>query len=268
MTSERSESLSGGCIARVERVHLSTGGTCVRKTYPERLRGIAEAEAAGLRELAAGDGPPVPRLLSVQGRTLTMQDLGEGRADADAWDAFARALAAQHQRRGRAFGFAVTTHCGRTAQPNAWLDDGHAFVALRRLGHLASACREAGAIDAAAAALVERICERLPQLVPLQPPVLLHGDLWSGNVHPAADGRLHLIDPACWYGWAECDVAMTRLFGGFPERFYAAYLEAHPLPAGWERRCELHNLYHILNHALLFGGGYGAQAAAMARRWA
>lgn len=268
MKVRRSQALGGGCIARVERLFLADGGTCVRKTYPAHLRGIAQAEAAGLRKLAAGPGPPAPRVVAVDGDELTLEDLGDGHADPAAWEAFARDLARLHQRAGQGFGFAVTTHCGLTAQPNGWMADGHAFMAQRRLGHLARVCRDAGAIDAATATLVERLCQRLPALVPAQPPVLLHGDLWSGNVHAGAGGRLHLIDPACWYGWAECDLAMTRLFGGFPENFYAAYLEAHPLPAGWERRCELHNLYHILNHALLFGGSYGTQAAAIARRWA
>ncbi len=173
-----------------------------------------------------------------------------------------------HGHVGPGFGFAVTTCCGPTPQPNDWLADGHVFVAERRLLHLARRCHAIGAVPTGCLADVETLCARLPQLVPDQPPVLLHRDLWHGNVPPAADGRLHRIAPACWFGWAECDLAMTRLFGGFPQRFYDAYVEARPPPAGWEERCGLHNLYHLLNHALLFGGGYGGQAATTARRWA
>lgn len=250
----------------VSRLTLPDGRRAVRKRHRDAV--AAAGEAAGLAAIAAVPGaPPVPELIAREGDTLILADLGQGRADIPAWRRFGAELAALHRHHGPAFGFAVTTCCGPTPQPNGWLADGHAFVAERRLLHLARMACEAGAVSPDTLRAVERIAARLRALVPPQPPSLLHGDLWHGNAHAAADGRLHLIDPACWYGWAECDIAMTRLFGGFPPAFYEAYLAAHPLPTGWEERCELHNLYHLLNHALLFGGGYGAEARAVARRW-
>ncbi|MCS6970438.1 MAG: fructosamine kinase family protein [Planctomycetota bacterium] len=251
----------------IERCQLPDGRRAVRKRHRDAIG--ARGEAAGLAAIAAVAGaPPVPELIACEGATLLLADLGAGAASPAAWERFAQQLAALHRHHGPAFGFAVTTCCGPTPQPNPWTPDGHAFVAEHRLRFLARACRDAGALPASVVREVERIADRLGSLVPTQPPSLLHGDLWHGNAHAAADGRIHLIDPACWYGWAECDIAMTRLFGGFPQLFYDAYLAAHPLPAGWQQRCELHNLYHLMNHALLFGGGYAREAAAVARRWA
>ena len=97
-------------------------------------------------------------------------------------------------------------------------------------------------------------------------PSLLHGDLWSGNHAFLPDGTPAIFDPAAYYGDRECDLAMTELFGGYPANFYTAYRAAHPLDAGYATRRDLYNLYHILNHANLFGGGYARQAEQMMRR--
>jgi protein-ribulosamine 3-kinase len=104
---------------------------------------------------------------------------------------------------------------------------------------------------------MERLVARLPDLLPHDPPPsLLHGDLWGGNWLALADGRPALIDPAVYFGDREADLAMTRLFGGFPPRFYAAYEAAWPLEPGAAERLPLYNLYHLLNHLLLFGESY------------
>jgi len=113
----------------------------------------------------------------------------------------------------------------------------------------------------------ERLLERLEAFFPGYHPMpsLLHGDLWGGN-HGYADGVPVLFDPAVYYGDREVDLAMTELFGGYPADFYAAYREAWPLDPGYRVRKPLYNLYHVLNHFNLFGGGYAAQAEAMVRR--
>jgi len=129
-----------------------------------------------------------------------------------------------------------------------------------------------GQIDASLARLGidagERLAETLPKLLGGRSPQasLLHGDLWSGNAAFLADGLPVLFDPAVYFGDRETDLAMTELFGGFPRSFYAAYAEAWPLDAGYAVRRDLYNLYHVLNHANLFGGGYAAQAEALIGR--
>jgi fructosamine-3-kinase len=118
--------------------------------------------------------------------------------------------------------------------------------------------------DRALAALGERVVDALPDILRDHAPVpsLVHGDLWGGN-WSCVDAAPVLFDPAVYHGDREVDLAMTMLFGGFPQSFYDAYNEQSPLPAGHARRRELYNVYHVLNHANLFGGGYAAQARAM-----
>jgi protein-ribulosamine 3-kinase len=114
----------------------------------------------------------------------------------------------------------------------------------------------------------KRLCERLDRILGEYRPAasLLHGDLWSGNASSLADGTAVLFDPAVYYGDAEADLAMTELFGGFSQSFYAAYREIRPVDAGYGVRKILYNLYHVLNHANLFGGSYAAQAGSMIER--
>ncbi len=119
---------------------------------------------------------------------------------------------------------------------------------------------------------LQRLGEKLMDTLPAffagytPQPSLLHGDLWSGNHAFLADGTPVIFDPAAYYGDRECDLAMTELFGGYSAEFYAAYRAAYPLDAGYATRRDLYNLYHILNHANLFGGGYTRQAEQMMQR--
>jgi fructosamine-3-kinase len=106
----------------------------------------------------------------------------------------------------------------------------------------------------------ELLADRDPQ------PSLIHGDLWSGNAAVTADGEPVILDPATYYGDREADIAMTELFGGFPSAFYRGYNEAWALDEGYQRRKTLYNLYHVINHFNLFGGGYGSQAERMIRQ--
>ena len=120
-------------------------------------------------------------------------------------------------------------------------------------------------LSASDRALYDRVIARLTELLPsTSTPSLIHGDLWSGNVMITTRGPA-LFDPACAYADRELEFGITTLFGGFSERFWSAYQEAWPLPAGWRERNPLYQLYHLLNHHLLFGGGYGAQALRIAR---
>ena len=119
------------------------------------------------------------------------------------------------------------------------------------------------------ARLLERLLKRLPDLLPHDPPPsLLHGDLWGGNWLALADGRAALIDPATYFGDRETDLAMTRLFEGFPPRFYDAYNAEWPLESGATERFPIYNLYHLMNHLLLFGERYGPNVDRLLRRYA
>lgn len=175
-------------------------------------------------------------------------------------------LAALHRCTSPRFGFAQDNFIGTTPQPNTWTDDWITFWRDQRLGfqlQLAAKNGYRGELQQAG----EKLLDVLPAFFAgYNPqPSLLHGDLWGGNHAYLTDGTPTIFDPAAYYGDRECDLAMTELFGGYPADFYAAYRAAWPLDAGYAQRRNLYNLYHVLNHANLFGGGYVRQAEQMMR---
>lgn len=176
-------------------------------------------------------------------------------------------LAALHRCSAQKFGFAQNNFIGTTPQSNVWTDDWITFWREQRLGFQLRLAAENG-YDNQLQAAGEKLLDALPGFfADYRPqPALLHGDLWSGNQAFLADATPTLFDPASYYGDRECDLAMTELFGGYPANFYAAYRAAYPVDAGYAQRKHLYNLYHILNHANLFGGGYAGQAEQMIRK--
>jgi fructosamine-3-kinase len=178
-----------------------------------------------------------------------------------------RGLAAIHRRRADRFGFASPSYCGATRQDNRECDSWGEFYRDRRLVPLLDALEHARRLSVADRDLYERLIERLPSLLlPQSTPSLIHGDLWSGNVLVTERGPA-LVDPACAYTDREMEFGIATLFGGLSGRAFAAYEEAWPLPADWRERNPLYQLYHLLNHVLLFGGHYGDEARAVARRY-
>jgi fructosamine-3-kinase len=217
----------------------------------------AEAEAlAALR--AAGAPVPEPRAHGVRGAEafIEMERLEMG-APPD-WPALARALVALHRTTGERFGWHEDNWIGLSPQRNGWSDD---WVGFYRECRLLPQLRRAGLIEEA-----QPLLDGLPAFFADYRPVpsLLHGDLWHGNVGFTAQGPV-LFDPAVYYGDREADLAMSELFGGFAREFYAAYRHAWPLDSGYETRKHLYNLYHLLNHLNLFGGGYRGQVNAALR---
>ncbi|HQT29885.1 MAG TPA: fructosamine kinase family protein [Thiobacillus sp.] len=173
-------------------------------------------------------------------------------------------LAQLHRVPHRRFGWSHDNWIGRTPQPNGWQHDWIAFWREQRLGfqlQLAAQNGFGGALQRDGEQLLARLDGLFDGYVPM--PSLLHGDLWGGNHGFLAVGTPVVFDPALYVGDRECDLAMSELFGGFAADFYAAYRASWPLDAGYAVRKTLYNLYHILNHANLFGGGYAAQAARM-----
>ncbi len=233
------------------------------------------AEAEGLRELAGAQALRVPAVLAVgevEGRAVLALEWLElsvgGEGDARCQARLGEGLAMQHRCLAARHGWHRDNTIGATPQRNAWDDDWVRFFQQHRLGvQLDRAAR-----NGLEPGIVERgreLCERCGAFFSSYHPrpSLLHGDLWGGNAgRLAATGEPVVFDPAVYYGDREADLAMTRLFGGFSPAFYAAYQSAWPLdPAAGTRRT-LYNLYHVLNHFNLFGGGYGRQAAGMIDR--
>jgi len=235
------------------------------KIAPRESAAAFAAEADGLRELDAVHALRVPRVLAtgVAGASafLALEWLEVGRADEACEARLGAGLAALHRVSASRFGWWRDNTIGRSPQANGWCTQWLEFFRERRLRpQLALAAR--GSFAGLLAARGERLLAALPMLLADHnpQPALLHGDLWGGNWLATRGGEPALFDPAVYYGDRETDLAMTRLFGGFGTAFYRAYESAGPLPRGASLRVDLYNLYHVLNHANLFGGGYARQA--------
>lgn len=215
------------------------------------------AELRGLESLRDTGTLRVPQVYAQGDDFLLLQDLGSGRPQLGDWRTAGERLAALHARCGNFFGMRWDGWCGDTPQSNSECDDGHRFFAERRLHPLADAALATGLLPSEDRHAIERICQRLNRWIPAQPASLIHGDLWLGNLHAAHNGELCLIDAAAaHYGWAEADLAMLCLFGTPPAALFDAYQACAGIDGSWRERAPLYNLYHLLNHLILFGPGY------------
>lgn len=265
------QAVSGGCIHHAVRVR-TTRGEWFAKWNEDCADDLFLSEAQGLRALrAAGSELAIPEVLTASGpgegrpAYIVMEYLPRATGDDVA---LGRGLAAIHARPAPGFGFPVTTYCGPTPQDNRASPSWAEFYAERRLGPLSRQLAGAGRIGPEDVRLLERVIARLSALLVHEPrPALIHGDLWSGNVLGTTRGPA-LVDPACAACDREMEFGITTLFGGFSDRFFDAYDEAFPLPHEWRERNPLYQLYHLLNHHLIFGGHYGHEALALARRYA
>jgi fructosamine-3-kinase len=221
-------------------------------------RDPAPLEAAGLRWLAAA-GARVPEIISEAPDQLVLQRIETGRLDAAGEEELGRMLATMHQAGAPHFGSlpgAGRFFVGRCPMPSPEGDDWNRYYLEHRLLPLAERVGLFGEVE------LVRVD------APVEPPARLHGDLWGGNVLADRDGRPWLIDPAAYGGHRELDLAMLDLFGVIPERTAAAYQEIAPLADGWRDRLPLWQLFPLLVHAVIFGGGYVTQSRALARRLA
>ncbi len=220
-----------------------------------------EAEAEGLAEIAATDTVRVPGPVchgTADGKSYLVLEYLDLKAPTDSHaERLGRLLAAMHRHQAERFGWHRDNTLGTTPQPNEWHTDWIGFLREHRLGHQ---IRLLG--DPALSEMWARLSPELPAFFERYTPrpSLIHGDLWGGNWSGLPGGEPVIFDPATYYGDREMDMAMTELFGGFPRSFYTAYNDAWPLDEGYERRKPLYLLYHVLNHANLFGGGYAGQA--------
>jgi len=252
----------------INQTFAVSNGECryfVKTNRAERLP-MFEAEAAALHALAETHSVRVPQPVccgtAAERAFLVLEYLdlrGGGHAAR-----LGEQLAALHRVPQARFGWVHDNWIGSTPQPNGWHDNWIAFWRDQRIGfqlELAAQNGIGGALQRDGEVLRAHLDTFFDAYKPV--PSLLHGDLWGGNHGFLADGEPVIFDPAVYVGDRECDLAMTELFGGFAPGFYAAYHEAWPLDAGYAVRKTLYNVYHILNHANLFGGGYAAQAARM-----
>ncbi|MBD2501995.1 fructosamine kinase family protein [Anabaena azotica] len=262
---QQKRSLSGGCINQGYAVSDGTLTYFVKLNQASQVA-MFEAETLGLEQMLATNTIRVPKPIcwGVAGNSgyIVLEWLEMGSGNSASWEEMGRRLAMMHKATSaQGYGWDMNNTIGSTPQINTWTADWIQFYAKHRLGYQFQLARRRGGSfpqqDELLAALPEILADHQVQ------PSLVHGDLWGGNAGCTVAGEPVIFDPATYFGDREVDIAMTELFGGFPAAFYQGYNQVFPLDAGYEKRKTLYNLYHILNHFNLFGGGYASQANRM-----
>ena len=256
--------LSGGDINKAYGLTLNTGDKIFMKANAKSNAAFFTAEAAGLSAIASTKAISTPKIIctgtddgeDVGYSFLLLEFIKSSGKISTYWETFAQELAAMHRADvSKEFGFSQDNFIGARPQQNTPAISWISFFRDQRLAPQFKAADSYFTPDDR-----EKITKLLDSLdrflIEPEQPSLLHGDLWSGNVMCGSDGKAMLIDPACYVGHREADLAMTELFGGFPQSFYDTYKEAFPLQPGYEERRDLYNLYQLLNHLNLFGPTY------------
>jgi protein-ribulosamine 3-kinase len=264
------KSISGGDINAAFLLEGENARYFVKLNQADLVEMFA-AEFTGLTELAKTKTVRIPRPITF-GQTdknsfLVLVFLELKRATMQSETAFGQQLAQLHLQKQPFFGWQIDNTIGSTRQPNARSENWVHFWREQRLGFQLQLAAQKG-YGGKLQTLGEKLCERLDDFFTdyTPQPSLLHGDLWGGNFAMDSENNPVMFDPACYYGDRETDLAMTELFGGFGQNFYAAYNEVWRLDSGYKTRKTLYNLYHILNHVNLFGGGYASQAENMMQK--
>jgi protein-ribulosamine 3-kinase len=233
-------------------------------SYP----GMFEAEKSGLDLLRSAGAIQIPVVIATSvagpGSFLLMEWIEPGIRKKSFWSDFGKSLARLHRVTAEKFGLGNDNYIGSLPQSNSrhtsWTD----FFIRERIEPQMKRAVDSGKTNGPISQLAN-LYKRLPEIIPDEKPSLIHGDLWNGNFLVAADGAACLIDPAVYYGHREMDLAMSRLFGGFDSEFYRGYQEEFPLEKGFDSRIDIHNLYPLLVHVNLFGGGYVQQVESILR---
>ena len=262
---EKSHPVSGGCINQGYAVS-GNGLIYFVKINQANQEAMFAAEALGLKQIHATKTIRVPEPIcwgiAEKSSYLVLEWLEFGGGNSQSWEKMGRNLAHLHQvSLSDRFGWHCNNTIGSTPQINTISNNWADFFAHQRIGYQLRLAKERGGNFPDEDQVIPAISEILSQHQPH--PSLVHGDLWSGNAAITVDGEPVILDPATYWGDREVDLAMTELFGGFPAAFYRGYNDVFPLDGGYQQRKTLYNLYHILNHFNLFGGGYASQANRM-----
>lgn len=250
----------GSSISKTWMLETSVGDFFLKHHQNKNFPEMFEAEAKGLRLIGETKSFRVPKVIQVgeeniEESYLLLQFIHERPGSEKMFENFGRSMAELHKNTWKAFGLAHSNYIGSLRQTNAPRGDWVPFFIEERIEPMIKLAVESKHLETSLAVRFERIYKKIENMMPVEVPALLHGDLWSGNFIRQGDNVV-LIDPAIYFGHREADLAMSRLFGGFDESFYGAYNEAFPLEKGWEERAEVFNLYPLLVHVNLFGDQY------------
>ncbi len=265
------QSLGGGDINEAYRIDTDAGYFFVKLNSFSKFPGMFEKEAMGLELLATPGVIPVPEVISYgeeeDDSFLILKYIEGGTRKPGFWEEFGKSLAKLHRRKAEFFGLDHDNYIGSLPQCNAKHPYWPSFFIEERLQKQLKMAADTGRADRSLIRSFDRLFLCLEDIFPQEPPALLHGDLWNGNFMVNEDGKACIIDPAVYYGHREMDLGMSKLFGGFAREFYDAYNEEYPLEKGWEQRTDICNLYPLMVHVNLFGGGYAASVKNILQRF-
>ncbi|HLN53597.1 MAG TPA: fructosamine kinase family protein [Lentimicrobium sp.] len=252
--------LSGGSINDAYRLKATNGDYFIKINKALRFPGMFETELEGLKLLDSTETVYVPKVYysgsSGEYAFILLNYEIQATPSADYWTIFAQELASLHKVHNDQFGLGYDNYIGSLHQSNKKSADLYEFMVLNRFQPLVRSARDNRLFNREDLVFFDVLYKKLPSLIPYEEPSLLHGDLWSGNLIMNSKGNPCLIDPAVYYGHRETDIAMTKLFGGFPAKFYHSYNSIFPMESGWEDRIRIHQLYPLLVHVNLFGESY------------
>lgn len=262
--------VSGGSINEAYQLEMAPGNFFLKTNRADLFPNMFEAEANGLELLSKSAFKiPEPLLITESDgeQYLVMEWIEKGSTKPDFWDEFGRCLAGLHTISSKDFGLDRNNYIGSLHQSNTehgtWAD----LYREERLIPQMKMAEANGNLTSTMKGGFDTLFRELENIYPIEKPSLIHGDLWSGNMMVAANGTPCIYDPAVYYGHREMDLGMMALFGGFGSEWIDAYNEVYPLESGWQERIPIGQLYPLMVHVNLFGGGYGRSVEAILQRF-
>ncbi|MBC8173730.1 MAG: fructosamine kinase family protein [Chitinophagales bacterium] len=263
--------VSGGCINACYTIKTGRGTFFLKVNDEKKFPGMFAAEARGLellQSVCAGFVPSVIKHAAHEGdQFLVLEFIQSTHPTVHTWKEFARHLSQLHKNTSGAFGLDQNNYMGSLTQNNSFQNTFLEFFILQRIAPLLKKAIDKKLLPQDIDKNFQRLYRKLHEIIPAEPPALIHGDLWSGNFMCDEKGVTKIIDPAIAYSHRECDLSMTRLFGGFDSSFYKYYNDFFLLENGFEKRVDIYNLYPLLVHVILFGGSYPTQVADIMKRF-
>ena len=260
LTVLRYEQVHGGDINNAYCLYTAQGKYFLKFNDRDKYPFMFEKESKGLTLLREHSSIIIPQVIKHGAcnnyQYLVLEWMEKGSPSKTMWEEFGSALAIMHRQPQPYFGSDEDNYIGSLKQINSRHNEWHSFYTQCRIMPLVKILADNGSYSATDIDHANSCCKNFKNIFPVEPPALLHGDLWSGNFLINSSGQATIYDPAVYYGHREMDIGMTKLFGGFDQRFYNAYHDAYPLETNWAKRLEITQLYPLLVHAVLFGGHY------------
>jgi fructosamine-3-kinase len=252
--------VGGGSINNTLQLKTDSGNYFIKWNDAKRFPEMFAKEARGLKTLAEANEIQTPEIVLYYDAGiysyLILNFIEAGKQKDSFWQDFGRSLAKLHRHSDKNFGLDHNNYIGSLHQSNKKHYEWIPFFIEERMEAQIRLAKNSHIVDSSLIKYFDKLFRVLPEIFPIEKSSLLHGDLWSGNYLTSENGLACIIDPAVYYGFREMDIAISKLFGGFNSEFYSAYNEEFAMEKGWEQRVDICNLYPLLVHVNLFGGGY------------